>query len=271
MNDHDLDLIVDLIENHLSDQEAEAALARIAGDPELQTAYDEQLAVHASLSALPAAAMTTSEKESLHTALVAQLRMEEAAAVVPIAPKRRAWWMPVVGIATAAAAITAIVIIPGMSSSDDSSTETTIVASAAARAPEAASADEAPTEESLSDGELDMAAAQAPVTVVELEGADLVDVLDATAGESSPEVVQDQLNSLGFTKSALIPPDVLAECISRISGQLPPNTTDIVLFGVDTSGPVPIAHVGLVFDADDGIEAAMSIDLESCAIVDLGN
>ena len=267
MSDQDLNLIVDLIESHLSDSEAETALARIMTDPELSYAYAEQLAVRSSLTEAPAASMTVAEKDALNTALVAQLRLESAAAVVPIARKRKAWWMPIAGIATAAVAFTAIFIMPGLSGSDDSSADTTVVASAAAQAPQDSSADDGGAEFGVAEEEA--LAAQAPVAVVDLEGADLVEVLDATAGESSPEAVRDRLSSMGYTESAAVDGDELAECISVVSKQLPPNATDIVLYGVDSSGTSQIAHLGVVFD--DGIGAAMSVDLETCAVVSTGN
>jgi hypothetical protein len=277
MNDQDLTLIVDLIESQLSNSEAESALARIMADPELSAAYAEQLAVHVSLTDLPIASMTAAEKDALNTALVSQLQLEAAAAVVPIAKKRKAWWMPIAGIATAAAAVTAIFIMPGLSGSDDSSADTTIIASAAAEAPEDPAARDSAAQGSTADdgasqfdaAEEELLAARAPVTVVELGGADLVEVLEATAGEESPEAVQDQLNALGYTESASVDADVLAECISQISGQLPPNATGIVLFGVDSSGPTQIAHLGIVFD--DGIGGAMSVDLETCIVVSSGS
>lgn len=277
MNDQDLNLIVDLIESQLSNSEAETALARIMADPELSAAYAEQLAVHASLAELPTASMTVAEKDALNTALVSQLRLESATAVVPIAKRRKAWWMPIAGIATAAAAVTAIFIMPGLSGSDDSSAGTTIVASAAAEAPEDPAAQDSAAQGATADdgasqvdgAEEESRALQAPVAVVDLDGADLVEVLEATAGEESPEAVQDQLNALGYTKSASVDADVLAECISQVSGQLPPNATDIVLFGVDSSGPTQIAHLGIVFD--DGIEGAMSVDLETCVVVSSGS
>jgi hypothetical protein len=268
MNDRDLNLIVDLIESQLSASEAETALARITGDPELSTAYAEQIAVHTSLSELPLAAMTVTERDALNSALVSQLQLETETAMVPVVPRRKAWWIPVVGVATAAVAVTAIFVMPGLSGSDDSSTETTIVvASAAEQAPQDSATDDGTAE--FGAAEEEALSALAPTTVVELEGADLVEVLDATAGESSPEAVQDRLNSLGYTDSAFVDPDVLAECISRVSGQLPPDATDMVLFGVDSSGPTPIAHIGIVFD--DGIEAALSVDLETCDVVSSGN
>ncbi len=279
MNDQDLNLIVDLIESELSNSGAETALARIMADPELSAAYAEQLAVHASLAELPIASMAVAEKDALNTALVSQLHLESAAAVVPIARKRKAWWMPIAGIATAAAAVTAIFIMPGLSESDDSSAETTIVASAAAaaEAPEDPAARDSAAQGSTTDDgasqfdapEEESLAAPAPVAVVDLDGADLVEVLEATAGEESPEAVQDQLNALGYTESASVNADVLAECISQVSGQLPPNATDIVLFGVDSSGPTQVAHLGIVFD--DGIGGAMSVDLETCAVVSPGS
>lgn len=271
MNDHDIDLIVDLIESQLSASEAESALARIMADPELSAAYAEQLSVRSDLEALPTASMTAAEKDALNTALVGQLRLDATPVAVPVPRNRKAWWAPVIGITAAAAAVTAIFIVPGMSGSDDSSSDTTIVASAAARAPED-TAEDGSAEFGVSEEEAPVA--QSPtndeqVTVVELDGADLVDVLDATAGESTPEAVQDQLSLLGYTELSLVSEEVLAECISSISAQVPAETTDIVLFGVDTSGPTQIAHIGLIFD--DGIGAAMSVDLATCTVVDLGN
>ena len=182
--------------------------------------------------------------------------------------------MPIAGIAATAAAVTAFVIIPSMSGSDDSSTDITVAAAAAERAPEESTASDSSADDGSAGAdateEVPLAALSAPpITVVELEEANLVDLLDATAGESSPEAVQDRLNSLGFTKEATVPPDLLAECISDISGQLPPETTDIVLYGVDTSGSTLIAHIGLVFG--DGIGAAMSVELDTCSIVIPGN
>jgi hypothetical protein len=267
MNDNDLNLIVDLIESQLGTTDAGSALARIVADPELLEAYTEQLAVHDSLKSLPIASMTADEKEALNTALVTQLRLEDEAVVVPVTRKRAPWWMPVAGIAAAAAAVTAIFIVPNMSGSDDSGADTTVVASAAQRAPEESAADG----ESFDSGveEQELAATDSGVTVVELSGADLVEVLNATVGESSPEVVQDRLSTLGYTDFADVSQDVLAECISQMSSQLPPDTTGLVLFGVDTSGPTDVAHIGLVFD--DGIGAAMSVDLETCDVLGAGN
>ena len=129
MNDHDIDLIVDLIESQLSASEAESALSRIMADPELSAAYAEQLSVRSDLEALPMTSMTTAEKDALNTALVGQLQLDATPVAVPIARNRKAWWAPVIGITAAAAAVTAIFIVPGMSGSDDSSSDTTIVAS----------------------------------------------------------------------------------------------------------------------------------------------
>jgi hypothetical protein len=159
------------------------------------------------------------------------------------------------------------------------SADTTIIASAAAatEAPVDPAARDSATQGSTADdgasqfdaAEEESLALQAPVTVVDLAGADLVEVLEATAGEESPEAVQDQLNALGYTESASVDADVLADCISQVSGQLPPNATGIVLFGVDSSGPTQVAHLGVVFD--DGIGAAMSVDLDSCVVVTSGS
>lgn len=273
MNDHDLDLIVDLIENRLSASDAKAALSRISSEPELSSLHAEQLAVRAALVAQPLPAMTIPESESLRAKLATALRLDGIQAPVPIPRKRRAWWQPVAGIAAAAVVVTAIVVLPGNLSSDDAATTATIAASAAARSSEPSDADDGVAESGVAEEEFatpDAAALRrAPRAVVELASEDLLDVLDATVGESSPEAVEDRLNALGYTKSATVDPDVLADCVIRVVPQLPAETKDIVVFGVDTSGPTPIALLGLVFD--EGIRAAVSVDLATCQIVTPSN
>ncbi len=123
MSDQDLDLITDLIGGRLSPGERDAALARIASDPTLQSEYEVQLATASLLHDLPAPAMTAAERTALRASLREQLQLGEVAApVVAPAPSRwQRWWAPATALAAAAAVVVgALVILPG-GGSDDSS------------------------------------------------------------------------------------------------------------------------------------------------------
>jgi hypothetical protein len=136
MSDHDLDLIAELINGHLSPDERRAALSRVAADPELQSEYETQLAVSSLLSEAPSPTMTAAERSQLRTTLRQQLNLEDASAPLVVAPSRwQRWWAPVAGLAAAAAVIIGVVIILPDGGSDDSlqfaaaEVETTIQAS----------------------------------------------------------------------------------------------------------------------------------------------
>ena len=93
MSDHDIDLITELINGHLSPDERRAALARVAADPELQSEYKTQLAVSSLLGDAPAPTMTAAERSELRTALRQQLNLNEAPppAVVTTTCARGGW------------------------------------------------------------------------------------------------------------------------------------------------------------------------------------
>ena len=121
MSDHDLDLIAELINGHLSPDERRAALARVAADPELTSEYETQVAVASLLGEAPAPTMTAAERSEMHTALRQQLNLDDSPAPVVAAPSRwQRWWAPVTGLAAAAAVIIGVVILLPDSGSDDS-------------------------------------------------------------------------------------------------------------------------------------------------------
>lgn len=121
MSDHDLDLIADLINGHLSPDERRAALARVAADPELTSEYETQVAVASLLGEAPAPTMTAAERSEMHAALRQQLNLDDSPAPVVAAPSRwQRWWAPVTGLAAAAAVIIGVAIVLPDSGSDDS-------------------------------------------------------------------------------------------------------------------------------------------------------
>jgi hypothetical protein len=106
MSNYDQELITDLISGRLPPQERQAALARLAQDPELRSEYEAQLAVSSLLADAPASVMTADERSALRASLVQQLHLDDAPAAVSAAPARwQRWWAPVAGLAAAAARI----------------------------------------------------------------------------------------------------------------------------------------------------------------------
>ena len=120
MRDRDLTLIIDLIDGRLPPEEEKAALAVIAADPELRSAYRVQAAIVGELSATPSPSMTPSEREVLHPELKAQLHLDESPVVVPSPHSRwNRWLAPLAGLAVGAAVIVgAVVVLPGTLSGD---------------------------------------------------------------------------------------------------------------------------------------------------------
>jgi hypothetical protein len=120
MSNHDQDLVTDLISGRLSPQERRRALARLAEDPALRAAYENQLAVASLLGDAPAPIMTPEERSALRASLVQRLHLDAPPAAVPTPPSRwQRWWVPATGLAAAAAVIIgAVVILPGGGSDD---------------------------------------------------------------------------------------------------------------------------------------------------------
>jgi hypothetical protein len=266
MTDRDRDLIIDLVDDRLSQAEAEAAMTRIKGDPELDAEYQRQVAVRTMLDSEPAAYMTSSERSALRESLTSQLNLDEVPAIAPIrTTKKRSWWQPALGLAAAAAAVTAIVVIPGtFGSSSDSGTDAALTAITVAET--FASAELAPENGTDQGGEADAAPpAEEPVTVPEVKGADVPDVLNATTGDKTPEEVSQDVAPLGYQRSLTVDKEDIDQCLELLREKLPPETTGAILLGAEPSGTSMIVHLGLTFA--DGIQAGVSIDLSDCSVV----
>jgi hypothetical protein len=123
MNDRDLDLILTLAGGGLPPEEASAAEARLAADPDLAADLAAQRMAIAAVQAAAAVELSDGERSRLRAVLREQLQLEEP--VSAMAP-RRAWgrMVPVVSIAAiAAVVIGAAVVLPGMIGGGDDSGE----------------------------------------------------------------------------------------------------------------------------------------------------
>lgn len=269
MNDRDRDLIIDLVENRLGQPDAQAALLRVKADPELAAEYDQQVALKSALASEPLVAMTSEEQASLRQNLVAQLHLDEAPVVAPIRTQKRVWWIPALGLGAAALAVTAFVVLPGTFGSTDQAafdtaalTEITVATTTMA----AAAADANPPQDGTSNfqGESDAGAMESPVAVPEVAGEAVPDLLTATAGDKTPEEVDEAVAPLGLRSGPVVDSDAVDVCLEQLRDKLPPETTGAIILGADTSGPSTIVHVGLTFA--DGIQAGVSIDLADCSI-----
>jgi anti-sigma-K factor RskA len=261
MNDQDRDLIIALAQGHLSTDAAEEANARIEGDPELASAYAEQILALDHLSSLAAPQMSVDERSGLHANLTEQLGLVRVADTPPAPAKRKAtWWAPVFGLATAAAVVAAVVILPG--SADDSFDDVsaganldTAVTSTAASAAEAAPADE---EQGLVDeGELSVYATGS----VELE-----DLLEEADGAGSPQAVERQLADLNFKSTVDLDTDQVQACLNELSTDLPDEIVEILVLGADVDDESTVVHLG--FDFGSGVEDGLSFVLGDCSLVD---
>lgn len=265
MTDRDIALIIDLVEDRLSQADAEAALARVTTEPELGAEYRRQLELKRHLGASPAAAMTATERSTLRESLTAQLNIGTAAAV-PEKKKRMAWWQPVVGLATAAAAVTAIVVLPGtLGGSDDADTaamtEITVATTVAASAvPEAGG-----EQDSISSDGGSEAGDEGVVAAPEIQARELPNILEFTAGSTSMKEITEELSGLGLLRTTPVDTGEVEVCLEELADELPPETTGAFILGVDSSGTSTVVHVGLEFS--DGIQAAVSIDMSDCSVV----
>jgi anti-sigma factor RsiW len=268
MTDRDLELIVDLLDNRLSQADAEAALSRINSDPELAAEYEQQVAVKAALTDEAVVAMSSEERSTLRESLITQLNLEEAPVAAPIRTTKRSWWAPVLGLGAAAVVVVAIVVIPGTFGSSSDSAEETVALSqitVAAATPETA---EAPTDNGTdTGGEADAAAdgLTRSVSVPELEGEDVPDVLTATAGAKTPQEVTEDVSTLGYQQSLNVDREQIDACLAELKAKLPPETTGAIVLGAEETDTSLIVHLGLTFA--DGIQAGVSVDLADCSVV----
>lgn len=267
MTDRDRDLIIDLVENRLSQADAEAALSRVKATPELAAEYDKQMAVKAALVGEAPVSMTADERADLRQSLVTQLNLDEAPAAAPIRTRRPVWWKPALGLAAGAAAVAAIVVLPGTfgSSSDEGAdtaamTEITVVTTVVA-------SEAIPPQDGTAnyEGEADASGMKSPVPVPEVDGEDVPELLSVTAGDKTPEEVTEAVAPMGLRSGPIVDSEDIDACLEELREKLPPETTGAIILGADTSGPSIIVHVGLTFS--DGIQAGVSIDLADCSIV----
>jgi hypothetical protein len=266
MTDRDLELIVDLIDNRLSQADAEAALARISGDPEMAASYEQQLAVKAALESDVVVAMSSAERTSLRESLTTQLHLDEAPATVPIRTTKRSWWVPALGLGTAAAVVAAIVILPGTFGSSSDSAGETAAFSDITVANDFTESAEIPTDNGTDQGDaVDADGFEEPVSVPEVKGADLPDVLSATAGDKTPQEVTEDVATNGYQRTLTVDREDIDACLDELKAKLPPETTGAIVLGAEETDSSLIVHLGLTFS--DGIQAGVSIDLSDCSVV----
>lgn len=293
MSNHDQELITDLISGRLPSQEHEAALARLAQDPELRSEYEAQLAVSSLLAEAPEPIMTADERSALRAALVQQLHLGGAPAPVAAAPPRwQRWWAPVAGLAAAAAVVVgAVVILPGVDSedsmdvasadvtttiaasrSDDGDSDDSDVLAFSDEAEETTEAEETPTT---------AAAALEPTTSLAPAAEDLVSAAGDASPRSLPHVPNLDLEDLALEYAA--GPQELDDALAKSASEEGRLDTAAAYecFEASDSAPTEGATVEVVASGTlDGTEVAVlavtpsgaepylvALDMNSCAVV----
>ena len=284
MSDHDLDLITELINGHLSPGERRAALSRVAADPELQSEYETQLAVSSLLSEAPSPTMTAAERSELRTTLRQQLNLEDAPAPVVVAPSRwQRWWAPVAGLAAAAAVIIGVVVILPDGGSDDSlqfaaaEVETTIQTSSNDGADTGGSADSAdgadeelttttaaaseefespPAAEDTTDGSVGAAGEQPPESLPYIPEVDLDEL--GLAYAEGPDDFEDELNKSPRSAEPLETSDVRS-CLLADTGD-PASEPSFTIVASGTIDGVDVVVVSVTPPIEDPYLIALDAD-----------
>jgi hypothetical protein len=260
MNDQDRDLIIALAQGSLGTEAAEEANARIEADPELASAYAEQILALDHLSSLEAPQMTVAERSELRTNLTEQLGLVPIA-VSPPTPARRkvAWWAPVFGLATAAAVVAAVVILPGSAdeSFDEISAEASLDTAVTSTAPSAAESAPATEGQSLPD--------EGDLSVYATGSVALEELLEEADGAGSPQAVERQLADLNFKSTVDLDPDEVRTCLNELSADLPDEIVEILVLGADVDKESTVVHLG--FDFGSGVEDGLSFVLGNCSLV----
>lgn len=292
MNDADIDLIISLIAGDLPPEEATAARARIEASSELSAAYDEQLAVASTLRTVPAAAMTTGERDALHAGLRRELHLDEE--LMPAAAPARRWWIALSGLATTAAIVFAFAVVPNLLDNDGAD----VVSAPAAEPTTVAELD------TMSDGE----ASVAPTTTAAADaGADTTQAPDATlqltttaaTEETAPTetTVAEPTEPVYFLspvapRSTTFDLPVLDEAVVATSGleaaiaaatevaSLPFATIAACFTGESETGDLAVTPAGIDADGsavyavathvDSGDEQTVTIDLDTCSVTGAG-
>lgn len=273
MNDQHRDLIIALTEGSLSEQDAAAASARIAADPELAAEYEIQKTISASFSSVEPVAMTAEERATIRSSLIDQLNLNGVPSLAPI-PERSSreaawWWRPALGLSSVAAVlILGIAVVPGMLGSSDDSGGAEIAAFDTVSEELTADAGGTDMAESGTDGAetTGPAAAAAPLDVPNLRSTDLDEMLDSVAGESAPSDIEEEALKFAAADgtSSILPDDVTA-CRELLGNALPDGSIQII--GAEQADEGLIVTIAIV--ADEGTEALARIDVDTCVLVDL--
>lgn len=276
MNEHDRDLILGLADGSLTGGDAASARAHIAADPELTAELETQSTIRNTLTALPDVALTDAERANLRSSLRSQLHLDTAGAESGAPrPVRRGirWWQPAFGIAAVAVVVTAIIVLPDTLGSDDAETAggealsmTTTMA-----ADESATADGGADVFEMTESDTDLTtvtgASAAPVAEVpELHGVDGTELIDSVGDARTPEEASEALRR----QAPSAPPlnvDVAAvdACLEMLGDDLPPG--DKTLIGGDATEDGLIVYL-VVLDTE-GVEWAMTLNLDECAVIDV--
>lgn len=267
MNDNDLQLIASLVDGDLAAAEEQEARSLIAGDEELQRAYEEQLAVASLLGSEPAAVMTDMERTGLRAALRTELRLDGAASP----PEKSAWWVgwrvPLGGLATVAALLVAFVVVPNLGGGDtaqEALAPAPLTTTAPAAAPQAGSA-----EDNGSSG-ADALEESAPSTTALARDYVASGAQRFALAPTEPSLVTlplveedwtgvDGLGSAVDDATGLTSVDInrILACFEASGSSI----TDVTLVGVDGA-----SVVGIGIDPETGAETVVVIDPATCSV-----
>jgi hypothetical protein len=283
MNDTDLDIILALADDQLTGEAKQAALERIAADPELGEELAAQVAAMGELRSLEPALMTSSERAALRSALVEQLNLQPAAPVVTTPSQTRPWWVPVLGLASAAALLLAIVAVPSIfSGSDDSPAEFVAIAPEATTPVDSAEElVDSGDESALAKDEVGEASLST-VVVPQIDEKDVQEFFNASppsvdttvstsrgdvddsagVAEASPDTTFESIERVSPTDPIAIDAAQLEECLILLGDSLPEG--EYVPRAATLDDEATIVHFGI--DASDGVVHSVSVDLETCVI-----
>lgn len=259
MNEHDRDLILGLTDGSLTGDAAESARARIAADPELASELAAQQAIRSGLTSLPEVTLTETERSGLRSALRTQLNLDDTAAPVaaPVPVRtRRFSWQPVLGLGVAAVFVAAVVILPGTlgGSSDDA-------------ADEVALAETTTTAATFTDAAGDVAEGTTlsrTTSVPEVDDIDGSDLLPDVAAAESPQDLSSTMAEEQASRSIDLSVDDIQACLEELGDRLPIGDKTPVV--ADRDGNRLLVYLALLRDGPDTI---ITIDLETCELVDV--
>jgi len=283
MNDNDRDLILDLAGSRLTGDEAAAAEARVAADPELRHELEAQRSAMAAIQTAAAVEMTVDERAYLHASLIEQLHLAPQAVQAAQETRTNRWLAPLAGLAAVAAVfIGALVVLPNMSGDDAASSAGAEIAAADTTAadttkdtsPSLAFGDAADQESREAAGEASgndlaeesattTAAASAPAVGSEL----LVPMLAASdVDELHSATQQRSLDAYATSATVIVDEALVFDCIAALSDLA--DTTDHEILGVaENSDGGFVTIIGYV-DIATGEPHVASLDVAACAMID---